>query len=178
MSNSLLPPNATPAETALELATARLADVPERIRQSWSPEDCPDALLPWLAWAFSVDEWDPNWTEEQKRASIRASYSIHRRKGTIGAVRRALASLGLDIGIVEWFEVAPPRAPYTFRITLGVNQTGASLPSLAKLLRVIDASKNLRSHLESVDVTVVSDCTQYNAAATLCGHEITILPEA
>lgn len=177
MSDSLLPPNATAAEIALEGATARIADVPERIRAAWSADDIAPNLLPWLAWAFSVDEWDVTWTEEQKRAAVRASYGIHRRKGTIGAVRRAMATLGLDVTIVEWFEV-PGRPAYTFRISLGVNQSGAPQPSLSKLLQVVFAAKNLRSHLESVDIEVTSECAHYHAGVAMIGNEITIEPEA
>ena len=53
---SLLPHNASPQERAIEAATARLADVPVPLRDLWNPETCPAELLPWLAWAFGVDE--------------------------------------------------------------------------------------------------------------------------
>ncbi|TKA96910.1 phage tail protein I, partial [Cereibacter changlensis] len=56
---SILPPNATKAERAFEAALAALCDLPVPVGQLWSPETCPAALLPWLAWALSVDDWDP-----------------------------------------------------------------------------------------------------------------------
>ena len=55
MSRDLLPANATPLERALAETTARLSDVAVPIRDLWSPENCPTELLPWLAWALSVD---------------------------------------------------------------------------------------------------------------------------
>jgi phage tail P2-like protein len=83
--NSLLPPNASPQEAAIEAATARIADVPVPNASLWTPATCPAALLPWLAWALSVDEWDGTWPEERQRAVIAASVGVHRRKGTRGA---------------------------------------------------------------------------------------------
>ena len=66
--NDLLPPSATKQERALALATSRVSDVPLPIRTLWNPDTCPLELLPWLAWALSVDTWDPNWSESIKRA--------------------------------------------------------------------------------------------------------------
>lgn len=177
MSDTLLPSNATAVERAMELAAARVGDVNVPARHMWNPQTCPAALLPWLAWAFSVDTWDTTWTEAQKRATIAASYSVHRRKGTVGAVRRALTALGLGITIVEWWQETPKGAPYTFRISVDVDQTGAEPDAIAKVLEVLNTSKNLRSHLNSVDLNVISNASVYFAAATAVGHEITILPE-
>ena len=94
MSDSLLPPNATAAEVAIEAAAARVGAVPVPIRDSWNPATCPAALLPWLGWAFSVDDWDPQWSEERQRAVVAAAVEVHRRKGTRGAVLAALAAAG------------------------------------------------------------------------------------
>ena len=91
---SLLPHNASPQERAIEAATARLADVPVPLRDLWNPETCPAELLPWLAWAFGVDEWESGWTEAAKRAAIRDSVNIHRHKGTVWAIKRVLANAG------------------------------------------------------------------------------------
>lgn len=104
MNETLLPNNATPQEIALDMATARVGDVPVDIRTIMSPSDCPAALLPWLAWALSIDKLDAAWSEETKRAAIEASVSVHRRKGTRGAVRAAIDAAGYgDAEILERF---------------------------------------------------------------------------
>lgn len=177
MSETLLPANATVIERAMELATARIADVPTPARYMWSPQNIAADFLPWLAWAFSVDTWDTTWTEAQKRASIAASYGVHRQKGTIGAVRRALAALGLGFTIVEWWQETPKGDPYTFRIAIDVNQGGAEQGAMSKILEVLNTSKNLRSHLNSVDLTVTTYGTPFVAGVTAVGNEITIYPE-
>ncbi|HKY46149.1 MAG TPA: phage tail protein I [Pyrinomonadaceae bacterium] len=176
MSDSLLPPNATTGERALEGATARIGDVPTPARTMWNPETCPEELLPWLAWAFSVDEWDVTWSVTQKRSAIAAAYTVQRQKGTIGAVKRALEALGLGLEIIEWFQESPPGPPYTFRVSIGVDQGGAGQEQLEKLISVVNSAKNLRSHLLSVDLAVTTTATIYFAAVTIGGHEITIKP--
>lgn len=99
--SDLLPPNATALERALAGTMERISAVPVLVRQSWDPVNCPAALLPWLAWAFSVDEWDPAWAEADKRAVILAAYDLQRRKGTVGAIKRALAAAGLGVVTIE-----------------------------------------------------------------------------
>lgn len=174
MSETLLPANATEAERAMESSIARVSSVPVPARYMWSPQTCPTPLLPWLAWAFSVDEWDTSWTEQQKRAAIAAAYVVQRQKGTIGAVKRALGALGLEISIVEWFQESPPAAPYTFRIALGSGSEGAPQDKLLKLLAVLNSAKNLRSHLRSIDLQVNSTAELFLAAVTMVGSEIEI----
>lgn len=98
---SLLPPNATPLERALAKACA-MPHAPEVIRRLWNPWQCPVELLPWLAWAWSVDEWDSAWTEAQQRSMVAGSIRLHRKKGTPWAVREALLRSGLEsVRIIE-----------------------------------------------------------------------------
>lgn len=119
--SDLLPPNATPQERSLATTIARLSDVPVALRDLWNAQTCPAAFLPWLAWGMSVDEWDSTWTEKQKRDVIAASVEVHRKKGTIGAVKRVLDSFGLGVSIKEWFELDPPGTPHTFKLLLSID---------------------------------------------------------
>lgn len=98
---SLLPPNSTAAEQAIEQAKARAFALPVSVDQLWSAATCPAALLPWLAWALSVDSWDGQWSEERQRAVIAASIGVHRRKGTVGAVKAALLAAGYGEAILR-----------------------------------------------------------------------------
>ncbi|EPJ56347.1 MAG: hypothetical protein OFPI_00140 [Osedax symbiont Rs2] len=91
---SVLPPNSSKLERALEQVTAQALNLPVIIKQLHNPDTCPTALLPWLAWSLSVDEWDKNWSEENQRQTIRDSRQIHREKGTKASIRRVLASVG------------------------------------------------------------------------------------
>jgi len=174
MFDSLLPPSATSQERAIEESTSRVSDVPTPIREMWNADTCPVNLLPWLAWAFSVDDWNPAWSDDQKRATIKASYQVHRKKGTIGAIRVALNALGLGLQIVEWFEDEPVGDPYTFHVHLTASQFPVSQAALINALAVIRSTKNLRSHLVSIDLTILSEGGFYIGAVTCIGVDVTI----
>jgi len=68
--------------------------VPVPLKTLWSPDLAPDIVLPFLAWAVSVDVWRNDWPETLKRQAIRASLAQHRRKGSVASVRDALAQIG------------------------------------------------------------------------------------
>ena len=100
---SLLPPNATVLETATEEAMHQpISAIKVPVRDLWNPAKCPLTLLPWLAWALSVDEWDENWSESQKRGAIAESVGVHAIKGTLASVKRVLAAAGYgDATVLE-----------------------------------------------------------------------------
>lgn len=172
--SDLLPPNATPQERAISDMASRIGDVATPIRDVWNPDTCPPGLLAWLAWAFSVDQWDDAWTEAQKRQFIKQSVEIHRRKGTIGAVQDALAALGIDAKVQEWFNQSPLGNPFTFRILLEADQIGVTQEAARALFEVVERTKNLRSHLTGVQLSVRSMAGPCVAVAAGLGSEITV----
>lgn len=95
MSESLLPPNATPLERALELSSLRMTAMPLPLRELWRYQDCPAHLLPWLAWALGVDDWSPAWSDGAKRIAIRDALMVQQRKGTLWALKQAVLAAGL-----------------------------------------------------------------------------------
>jgi phage tail P2-like protein len=151
----LLPDNATPLERALSASDHRLLSLPSRlIRAVWSIDDCPERLLPYLAHAWSLDEWDVSWTEAQKRQAIRDSVWLHAHKGTVGAMKRALRQIGYAVSLREWFQY-PGRAlwrrPYTFRLYVPLDgATAWTADKLIRLRRVAVSAKNVRSLLEAI----------------------------
>jgi len=95
---TLLPPNATPLER--RLTASGFAGAAGIVPTLWHPATCPARLLPWLAWAESVDDWNEEWSEERKRAVIAASRAVHRLKGTPAAIRQALAARGQEDAVI------------------------------------------------------------------------------
>lgn len=153
MNTSLLPFNASQLEKDLETVLARTDNVPVLINTVWDPERCPENLLPWLAWALSVDTWDSGWSDSTKRNLIANSLQIHRTKGTVSAIERVLGVLGVDAELIEWFEY--DGAPHTFRLTAWANanlDTDAEVILSALLYRslkdAIDNVKPARSHYD------------------------------
>lgn len=121
----LLPSNATAAERALaDVEGVSLLPMPaEIVATLWDPTTCPAHLLPYLAWALSVDVWNPDWPEATKRSVIAASPAVHRRKGTRAAVEDAVGALGLIARFEEWWEATPPRRRGTFRVMVLAGQS-------------------------------------------------------
>jgi phage tail P2-like protein len=174
MNNELLPPNATAQEIALAAATSRISDVPVPIRTLYQPAAAPSQVLPSLAWSYSLDEWDTTWTEAQKRQAITDSIYVHRHKGTIGAVKRAVNALGFGVEVQEWFRQLPLGDPYTFRLLLTAEQSGIPQAGMLRLQDVVDATKNLRSHLSAIVPTIITNAGPTAGAVTVMGHEITV----
>lgn len=148
---TLLPPNSSLLERAFDTLEAdALADLPVPVGDVWSPVRCPAPLLPWLGWGLSIDIWDSDWTEEQKRAAIASAIDDQRRKGTRAALRRALDRIDPLIDITEWFEDPANLDPYTFRLDLPDRNTSSieyNEATISTLLRDIAAVKPLRAHV-------------------------------
>ena len=179
MTADLLPPNASKAERSLSVAMARLSDVPVPIASLWRPSDCPATHLPWLAWAFSVDVWSPAWTEQQKRDAIDASYFVHRHKGTVAAMKAALAALGFSVELREWFQETPADIPYTFGLIIDIGELGANAALYDDAETVALAAKNARSQLRYVRLRTGSGGEIYIGGTTATLDTITIeaMPE-
>ncbi|HFX2802446.1 TPA: phage tail protein I [Pseudomonas aeruginosa] len=149
MSNvpSLLPPNASQVERAVEQAIARHAGLPVPLRELWNPDTCPEYLLPWLAWSLSLDNWQPYWPLNVKRARIKTAVEIQRRKGTAKSVRDVVGSFGSALALREWWQKSPMGPPHTFEVTLTL---GAGVPNTAAyqqdIIKEIERTKPVRSH--------------------------------
>ncbi|MFG8561775.1 phage tail protein I, partial [Pseudomonas aeruginosa] len=62
----LLPRNASELERLAAQALAEIQRVPIPLRTLCNPDTCPTNLLPYLAWAFSVDRWSSTWPESAR----------------------------------------------------------------------------------------------------------------
>jgi phage tail P2-like protein len=146
---TLLPPNATQLERGMEAAMARLADVPVPIRPLYDPDTCPVELLPYLAWALSIDTWSTDWPETVKRARVRSAIAIQRRKGTARSVRDVIQSFGGEVAIREWWEMQPLADPHTFTLLLDLNGRSGGIATAAYVDQVVaevTRTKPVRSH--------------------------------
>ena len=187
--SSLLPPNASASERALDEATSRVGAVPVAIADLWNPQTCPATALPWLAWALSVDVWDSAWSESVKRSVIAKSIEIHRHKGTVWAVREALRAGGyadatLSEGLprlnydgtqlydaVETYYGGSRWALFDVRADLG-EDVGVDVESRAQLSVLIDMAKPVSRHLRAITFTsTTSDTATISEAATMVAHD-------
>ncbi len=171
-----MPPNATPLERRAAQAGGRIERVPVPLRDLWNPATCPAELLPFLAWSFSVDRWNPAWPLATKRAVTAASYFVHRKKGTIGALRRAVEPLGFLIRVIEWWQTNPPGPRGSFRLDVGVLQTGIDEAMYAELERLIDDAKPCSRPMLGLQISLEVRGTQATSAAAYLGDVLTVYP--
>lgn len=145
-------PSATPYEKSFIASLDRYLNIPsEDIKTLWNPDTCPASHLPWLAWTFGVDFWDPNWPEATKRSVIKAAPEVHRKKGTVYALKKAIDALNYGAQVTEWFQYSGE--PYRFRVSIDAPLNEEFHTDTARALyRTAIASKNVRSYLDSVRV--------------------------
>lgn len=148
LAKSLLPPNSTDAERAVEDAMRADIDL-SQIGSLWDPATCPVDILPFLAWGLAISTWDAEWSEAEKRAAIADAIPFHRRKGTRAIVREVLDRFHPLLRIAEWWEVSPRREPHTFEIRAPAADIPASFltnETATAIIRDVASVKPVRSH--------------------------------
>lgn len=174
MSNSLLPPSSGDWLRYTEAGTARLSAITVALRTLWTPAACPVDLLPYLAWALSVDRWDKGWPAERKIATIQKSYWLHRRKGTRAAVRRVVEDMGFTATFAEWFDVGDK--PGTFRLEVDINEVGLTPKTLSELNRLIDDAKPVSRHPAQLNIAAKVRGDIWTGSTLCSGDIISIYP--
>lgn len=119
---SLLPINHSVFERSLELTSSRIDNIPTPIRDVWNPQTCPLELLPWLAWAYSIDSWKDYWPESVKRSILEKAIEVSKRKGTRQSLLDVVSSFGIEMNIDE---TSTTLAPFQFNVEIDINTVGA-----------------------------------------------------
>jgi phage tail P2-like protein len=174
MSKTLLPPGSSALERRLAQACSSISGLNVPLRDLWNPDTCPVNFLPYLAWAFSVDRWNESWAESVKRKVVQDAFYIHQHKGTVSAIRRVVEPLGYLIRVIEWWKTND--APGTFRLDVGVLDTGITEEMYHELERVIADAKPCSRHLIGLSITLDANGTVPVAVASYSGDELTVYP--
>lgn len=92
-------------ERALEQGALREADLAVDLLDTKDPEKCPIEFLAFLAWEQSISDeegWAFAESEEARRTLIKRSAEIHKKKGTVWAIREVFRMLNLgEVEIIE-----------------------------------------------------------------------------
>lgn len=125
-------------ETRLDATAAeRLEAVPASLPAgAWDPDAIAEAYLPVLAWALSLDEWNPDWDVQTKRDAIRGAVAAHRLKGTAAGVKGVLDRIGAVYDYAE----RPGGNPFTANITI-FNSGSLEKSDAVSLEQLINAHK-------------------------------------
>lgn len=97
----LLPPNRTALETAVVYAQHLVQHDERAIVAARQPYAAPSAVLPWLAWERDALVWPRQADDTLKRNITASSWSLHRRMGTLSALREVAGYFGATITKVQ-----------------------------------------------------------------------------
>ena len=176
ISSHLLPLGSTPLEKHAAEILKSAVENPVIIADLINPERCPPQLLAYLAWAFSVDKWDENWTDEVKRIAIKQAFFVHKHKGTIAAVKRVVEPIGYLVELKEWFAMQPQGKEGTFSITIEVSETGLNEQIYNELVRLINDVKPVSRHLIQLAIAISPTGTLNTFIGQQTGDILTVYP--
>lgn len=125
----------------------------------------PEDILDTLARDFKVDWWGDEYTLEEKRNTLKASWDVHRHLGTKSAVENALSAIYADSSVAEWFEYGGE--PYHFKLLIDSTFDNIDPVKHQQVLGRVEYYKNLRSLLDGVEYVAVPEgyCRSYAAVA-------------
>lgn len=168
MSNpvSLLPQERTPWELALSLTSANRRPLQASvIRDAINPWTCPEHLLPWLAWSWSIDLWSDAWSTERKRRVIARAARLHRLKGTEAGLREHIRLVDGEVKQV----VTPPRRFFASR-SLTKDETDDWLRSMPQIRVYLGKEFGSARGLSFVGNFVGHTFAQFDAGRALLGR--------
>lgn len=175
---NLLPPNSTSFEKKIIQTTSKLTDLNPDLSSLIRVDDAPSDFLSILAWQFSVDRWQDDWSDDVKRAQIKNSIKVHTYKGTNFALRSIVESFGYSLTVHEWWQETPMNVPGTFQITVETNGKALTEKGYKTLVELLHDAKPLTRELKGIEINVINVEGETNiAAAMYCGEDITIYPK-
>ncbi len=169
---SLLPPNATAFERAVETALVRVTAIDTPVATLMDPAALDASVLPFLAWHLSIDRWDSGWSETTKRMAVADAIAAQRRKGTPASVEAVLADFDDLLELVEWHRATPRAAPHTFEIRLPLGSAGGHRATAAfaeQIVSEVAGVKPARSHGTLVQMAATAGLAQIFGAAATAG---------
>ncbi|KQM88464.1 hypothetical protein ASE67_01515 [Sphingomonas sp. Leaf23] len=170
--DSLLPPNATAFERAVESALSRVTAIDTPVATLMHPAQIDASVLPFLAWHLSVDRWEADWSEATKRAAVADAITAQRRKGTPASVDAVLADFDDLLELVEWHQTTPRGTPHTFEIRLPIGAEGGPRSRAAfadAILRDVARVKPARSQGTLVQQLAVAGRAGVQSVARILG---------
>ena len=168
------------AEAMAELLARRPEEI-DRLRIYPDIDRLDERMLDILAYDFKVDWWDPNYTLEEKRRTLKDSWRVHKMLGTKAAVETAIRAIYPRTTVQEWFEYGGE--PYHFRLNINVSNETIASEKQRRVLERVNFYKSLRSHNDGVTYFMqAAEARAVSCAASLgsrmcVGVELPIPPE-
>ena len=156
---SLLPPNATPWELAVEsmlretyLPVDDNLHIKMPIIDAWNPDEIPAHLLPYLGINLSV-EVDDALPEEEQRNLLKAAFGIHSYEGTPQALLDIIIALGFAGAVIqEGVEDPSDMTTHWAHYSILINQP-ITIAEAQRMVELVKDAAPSRCNLVSVDVS-------------------------
>lgn len=105
-----------------------------------------------MAAAWDASVWRQSWPIEIKRNVLHNVILEKRKRGTLGAVKKAIETIGSYTEITEWWQENPKGTPHTFKVIASLNHYDGVLESEFQedLFALIDDAKPVRSHYDFI----------------------------
>ena len=141
---AITPAPAGSAETRLDAAAdERLGSFEASLAETaWDASNIPEEYLPVLAWAHSLDEWNPAWDAQTRRDAINGATAAHRLKGTPAGVKGVLDRIGAEYTYSERIGGAASTAAVTI-----LNSGSLRISDAVSLESLINAHKRGTVHM-------------------------------
>ena len=137
-----------------EAMAARLAEI-DRVRIISNIDGLDETVLDILARDFKVDWWDPEYSIEEKRRTLKGSWRGHKILGTKAAVETAIRAIYPLTTVEEWFEYGGE--PYHFRLNIDITSDSGNRARQKRVLERLNYYKSLRSHNDGVRYFLVPE---------------------
>ena len=100
-----------------------------------------------------MDWWDPNYTLEEKRRTLKDSWRVHKLLGTKAAVELGIRAIYPQAYVEEWFEYEGGK-PYHFKLHIDLTKEQWVEGKPWRALERVNYYKSLRSHMDRFEFTV------------------------
>ena len=146
-----------------EALAARLAEI-DRVRIISNIDALDETVLDILARDFKVDWYDPGYSLEEKRRTVKSSWRVHKTLGTKAAVETAISAIYPHTKVLEWWEYGGE--PYHFRLDINITNDHIDSDKQRRVLERLNFYKNLRSHNDGVTYFVEAEPAIAKAASS------------
>lgn len=105
-----------------------------------------------MAAAWDASVWRQSWPIQIKRNVLNNVILEKRKRGTLGAVKKAIETIASFTSLTEWWQETPRGTPHTFKVIASLNNYEGVLESDLQedLIGLIDDAKPVRSHYDFI----------------------------
>lgn len=160
---------------ALGITTERLLGYVDGSQIYTNIDGAPEEVLDALAVNWKIDWYDTDLTLEQKRRTVKTALTVRRLMGTAGAVKLQTEATYPGAEIEEWFQY--DGEPGRFRVRIVLPDSGIRAEEYRRLIQGIRITKNVRSHLEAIDISRETETTLVTGGYVSVGRNMEVWPE-